>query len=124
MYVPLAQKLYLSTTGSAATAYSPAAAIDPFGSIEAQSTLISLSLPGIALLEVHIEKSNDLENWVEHDPATFISLGSSPSFGSIALSNLAACYVRLRFFLNLIDIGTVTCVCTGGIEIHTTIPMK
>jgi len=118
MFHQLATKLFQSAapdTGS--TEYSRAVQLTPLGTVEVQVTAIHLQGGSIG---VHLEQSDDLENWTEPDPLTFVNL-LGVGYGVVKITAISSRWVRLRYLLDAGGQGASSIV-AAGIRVEDFVP--
>ena len=108
MYYSLASKLYLNEAGPA-TAYSEAVALTPKGNVEVQATAIVLNG---GTIQVHLEVSNDRENWREPYPATYVNL-TAVGYAAVKITDLTWRWVRLKYLIQTAGNGAEGIVAAG-----------
>lgn len=109
MYMALADMLFL-TNGSS---YSRAVPLLPWNAVEMSATALALAE---GTVQVHVEASDDGENWTEPDQLTYINL-SAVGHGLAKLSPISFQFVRLKYLAQATGDNDVTCVLSAGLNL-------
>ncbi len=110
MYMPLAANVLVRSTGPE---YSRAVEVLPKGTIEVQGTVLFLDT---ATLQIHLEESNNGQDWIEREPLSYVSL-AAVSYGAARFSEIEARLVRLKYVVQVTgNSPSGSCIFAAGLR--------
>lgn len=109
MYYQVASKLAL-TAGTGSEGYSQAVSMAGGNAVQVEFTVFNLG--GATNITVHVEESNDLENWELNTSANSGAI-TAVQFKTFKVSDIASQYVRLKY----VGTGTGNIIVGAGVNV-------